>query len=58
MTDRQIREEKGASIIETMSVRARDAWANWDDQRGRNRAVALRIVATWACRWRSSGTCS
>lgn len=51
-----IREEKCASIIETVSVRARDAWANWLDQRGRNRAVASRIVATWACRWRSSGT--
>jgi len=31
-----------------------DAGANWDDQRGRNRVVALRIVATWACCWRMS----
>jgi len=38
-----------ASPSETDGRSSVDAGANWGDQRGRNRVVALKIVATWAC---------
>jgi len=43
-------EQFGGITIGSAGGRSRvDAGANWGDQRGRNRVVALRIVATWAC---------
>jgi len=48
-------EQLGGITIGSAGGRSRiDAGANWSDQRGLNRAVALTIMATWACCWRMS----
>jgi hypothetical protein len=44
-----LKEQLHGITIENRWPFAADAGANWRDQRGGNRAVAFKIVATWAC---------